>query len=179
MIGAVVAISATKLVALEPTLRVILYDKLLMGNSIGYMPNGAYRLYLASGIYLQVGLVLVTWELIEKPTRWWPWALTALLWVDVIATYTRGFWLGSAVAVGIVVALGVNRIRQAAAVVVGGTVALFLVATLCGLIVGFSLPGYLTERTATTISTGTIRLPRGVTRSRRVWCPDPTGDRRR
>jgi O-antigen ligase len=154
VIGIIVAVSATRLVALEPTLRVILYDKLLVGNSIGYMPNGAYRLYLASGIYLQVGLVLVTWELIKNPRRWWPWALTALLWMDVIATYTRGFWLGSGLAVALVVVLGIARIRQAA-VVAAGTAALFLAATVGGLAVGFSLPGYLTERVATSVSSGT------------------------
>jgi hypothetical protein len=153
VIGAIVAVSATKLVALEPTLGTILYDKLLVGNSIGYMPNGAYRLYLASGLYLQVGLALVSWELIKNPWRIWPWALTALLWVDVIATYTRGFWLGSALAVGLVVALGVSRARQAA-VVAAGTAALFLMATVAGMAVGFSLPGYLTERAATSVSTG-------------------------
>jgi hypothetical protein len=149
----IVAISVTKVVALEPTLRTILYDKLLVGNSIGYLPNGAYRLYLASGLYLQVGLVLVSWEVMKNPLRVWPWALTAILWVDVIATYTRGFWLGSALAVVLVLLLGASRARQGIWVA-GGTSVLFLCATLAGLAAGFSLPGYLTERTATVLSTG-------------------------
>ncbi len=58
------------------------------------MPTGAGRLYLASGLYLQVGLVLTTARLLKRASPW-TWVLFGILLVDVGASYTRGFWIAS------------------------------------------------------------------------------------
>jgi O-antigen ligase/polysaccharide polymerase Wzy-like membrane protein len=83
-----------------------LLNTLEYGGAVGWLPEGSYRLYLGSGLYLQVGLALATWYLLRQPRNPWLWALYALLWVDVGASYTRGFWIGSVLTVALVVALG-------------------------------------------------------------------------
>lgn len=151
--GLIILISAPGWVPLEPTLRQILADKLLVGNAIGYMPNGAYRLYLASGLYLQVGLALTTGALVRDWRRVWAWALYALLWVDVLASYTRGFWIGSALAVAVVLVLGSGS-RRASGLIVAGTLALALAGGAVGSVGGFSLVDYVFDRAASTLAGG-------------------------
>jgi hypothetical protein len=141
---ALIAISVPGIVPLR-TLAPILFGDLLAGNVIGYQPNGAYRLFLASGLYLQLGLALVAWRILRKPGSLPLWALFTILWIDVAATYTRGFWIGAVVAVAIVLAFGSDSWRRAA-VVVGGTVATFLLATAVAAPFGFSVPDYVLAR---------------------------------
>lgn len=148
-----IVISATGLVGLTTTMRYVLYEQLLVGNIIGYQPNGAYRLFLASGLYLQIGLALTTWQLLRQPRHVGYWVLYAVLWADVLATYTRGFWIGAVIAIAVVMGLAA-RDRLRPALLVAGSAALFGVGTLVMLPVGFSLPDYVLQRTASIGSTG-------------------------
>ena len=155
---ALIMASAPGLVPLHTVLQPVLLEDLGMGGAVGYMSNGAFRLYLGSGIYLQVGLALTTWHLLRNPREWWLWALYAVLIVDVIATYTRGFWVGSAIAIGLVLLLGARAWRRPA-LLIAGTLAILVVLTGGGRLVGFSLPDYVLARSAT-IFTQTEQSPR-------------------
>ena len=154
VIGALFAVSVTGLVQLEPTLRIVLTDRLGMGNSIGYMPNGAYRLYLANGLFLQIGVAATAWALLCNWRRPWLWGLMGLLLVDLVATYTRGYWLGAALSFGMVVLVGWRGFGPAIRVV-GGVIGIAAAATVLGYAVGFSLPDYLLERASTVGATQT------------------------
>jgi O-Antigen ligase len=162
LIGALALVSMLGFVEMEPTLRVILWDRLGMGNSIGYLPNGAYRLFLANGLFLQVGVAATTWELLQRRTSPGLWALLVLLGYDLVASYTRGFWIGAIIAFAIVIVLGAASFRNAAAVVLG-VVALSFAATAVGLIVGFSLPDYLLQRTASIVTSAPPSAAPGTT----------------
>lgn len=142
-----IAISAPGWVSLHGVLRPVLLADLDMGGAVGYMSNGAFRLYLGSGIYLQVGLALATWEILKDARRWWVWALYTILIVDVIATYTRGFWLGTALAMGIVLLLAGYGWRRPL-MTVAATLALLALLSGAGQLVGFSLPQYVLSRSA-------------------------------
>lgn len=152
---ALVVLSVPGIVALEPTLRYILSDQLLVGNVIGYQPNGAYRLFLASGLYLQLGLALTVWRLLERPGSWAYWALFGVFSIDIAATYTRGFWIGALLAFIIVLVIGSGTVRRAATIV-GGAVAAIAIGTLVGLPFQFSVPDYLLQRTASIGAMGGI-----------------------
>lgn len=141
---ALIVVSVPGIVSLR-TLAAILYSDLLAGNVIGYQPNGAYRLFLASGLYLQLGLALVTWRLLQRPTSIMYWGLYTVLWIDVAATYTRGFWIGAVAAVAIVLVVGATTWRRPATIV-AGSVAIFVLATAIGAPFGFSVPNYVGER---------------------------------
>jgi hypothetical protein len=123
----------------------VLISRVDMGGTVSYDPSGALRLYLGSGLFLQVGLVLVVWELLRKPRRVWPWLLLGLFALALLATYTRGYWLGAAVGAAIVIGLGLSRPRQTIAAM-GVAVVLFLVGTLAASNFGISLPNYLWDR---------------------------------
>lgn len=152
LIAALILVSAPGWVSLRPTLDEILLRKLDMGGIVGYMPNGAYRLYLGSGIFLQVGLALTAWRLLVRPRTISLWLLFAVLTIDVAATYTRGFWLGAALAVLLVLALGARDWRTPA-VVAAATCAVLLVATGLGRLGGFSVPDYLWARASSIVAT--------------------------
>ena len=140
-----IGISAPGFVSLHGVLRPLLLADLDMGGAVGYMSNGAFRLYLGSGIYLQVGLALTTWEVLRDPRRWWVWVLYTILIVDVIATYTRGFWLGTALAMGIVLLLSGYGWRRP--LLTGlATIGLLVALSGAGQLVGFSLPQYVLSR---------------------------------
>ncbi len=169
-----IIVSILGVIPLEPTLREVLVDDLAVGNAVGYMPNGAYRLYLASGLYLQVGIALTVWRLLTTARHQpWLWALLAILLVDVAATYTRGLWAGAAVAFILVVAFGARRAHRVVAVC-AAPVVLFLVIAATGTIFGFSAVDYIFQRaatvptarpsafaSATTIDEATLELERG------------------
>lgn len=146
--GALIAVTADGLVDLRPTMDRILTQQLDMGGVVGIMPNGAYRLFLGSALYLQVGVVLTAWRLLVTPRVWWLWALFTLLWIDILATYTRGIWLGSLVGLLLVLAFGASRWRRSLAVMVG-TASVFVVLATAGALVDFSLPDYVLTRSAT------------------------------
>jgi hypothetical protein len=156
---ALIAVSVPGIVPL-PTLAQILHSDLLAGNVIGYQPNGAYRLFLASGLYLQLGLALVTWRLLQRPASILSWGLYAILWIDVAATYTRGFWIGAVAAITIVLIVGAATWRRAATVVVG-SVAIFVLATAIGAPFGFSVPNYVGQRLGSLTATDLPTQPTG------------------
>jgi hypothetical protein len=149
--GLLIVVTLTNLVPLSSGLGPIVTTDFVMGGAVGYMPNGAYRLYLGSGLYLQVGVALVVWHLLQKPRDPWLWALYALLLVDTTATYTRGFWLGTALAAAIVLLFGARSVRRPAAII-AGTVVIFLASTAIGAVMGFSVPAYVFDRTASSFS---------------------------
>jgi O-antigen ligase/polysaccharide polymerase Wzy-like membrane protein len=74
--------------------------------------------------------------------------LYAVLWGDIVASYTRGFWLGAVLAAGLVLMLGAANWRRPAAIA-ATTLGLFLAAGVIGLAFGFSLNDYLFERAST------------------------------
>jgi hypothetical protein len=147
---ALIAVSVPGIVPLS-ALADILYE-LLVGNRVGYQPNGAYRLFLASGLYLQLGLALVAWRLLRRPASVLDWGLFAVLWIDVGATYTRGFWIGAVAAVAIVLFMGTPTWRRAATVA-AGTVAIFVLATAVAAPFGFSVPNYVLGRAGSITAT--------------------------
>ena len=163
-----IVVTAPGWIPLHTVLRPILLGDLDMGGAVGYMSNGAFRLYLGSGIYLQIGLALTVWALLQNPRAWWLWALYTILIVDVIATYTRGFWLGTALAVGLVVLLGARHWRRplfsAAA-----TLGILALLTGAGSIVGFSLPEYVFSRSASL-----FEQPDTTPRPGQTGSPQPT-----
>lgn len=144
--GALVLASRVGIVGLA-TLSHVLVDKLDLGNVVGYMPNGAYRLYLANSLFLPIVVAFASYKLLARPRSLWLWALFALGWADVIATYTRGVWV-SAVAVFVaVLVLGARRSRDAIPFL-GGTAALFVTAAVIGQASSHSLIDYVFTRTS-------------------------------
>jgi hypothetical protein len=123
------------------------------------MPNGAFRLFLGSSLYLQVALALVTWELVQRPRRAWPWLLFLISWIDVIATYARGVWIGALIAFVLVIALGSQSLRRAVGVVTASLV-LFGTASLGASALHRSLPNYLLSRGTSATSTGEANFSR-------------------
>ena len=148
-----IVVSATRWVALQPTMSTDLLARLDMGGAIGYMPNGAYRLYLGSSLLLQVGLALTTWQLLSRPRRVWLWLLYAVFWIDLLATYSRGLWLAGVAAVIMVIALGSPTLKRAA-LVVGATAMMWGFIAAGGALNGFSLRDYVFNRSATIVSLG-------------------------
>jgi hypothetical protein len=142
---ALIVVSASRLIDLYFELRPVLLGDLGMGGAVGYMPNGAYRLYLGSGLYLQIGLALVVQRLLDRPRSPWMWLLYVALLVDITASYTRGFWLGAALSVAIVLVLGARSFRGPLTVV-AATILIFLAGSGIGASFGFSLPDYLLAR---------------------------------
>ncbi len=101
--------------------------------------SGGTRVYLASGLFLQVGAAIVAWELLHDRRRAWPWLVTFVLAAALVLSFTRGYWLGATVAAGIVVLFGrgdlAHRLasspRLAAGLLVGG-ISVFLAISLLG-----------------------------------------------
>jgi O-Antigen ligase len=123
----------------------ILYGDLLVGNVVGYQSNGAFRFFLASGLYLQIGLALVAYRLMRHPRSIPYWVLFAILLTDVTITYTRGFWIGALLALAVVLVLGAPAWRRAA-IVVAGAIAIFVLGTVIAIPFNFSVPRYVMER---------------------------------
>jgi O-antigen ligase len=114
--------------------------------------SGAFRLFLASGLYLQVGVALAGSLLLANWRRPWVWALLGLLVAALIATYTRGFWVGAAVALLIVLGLGSRSLFQPVRVL-GGLLLMVAAATAVGYAAGLSLPNYIMDRAASITET--------------------------
>jgi O-Antigen ligase len=150
--GLLIAATLTNLVPLGDLAPIVTTD-LVMGGAVGYMPNGAYRLYLGSGLYLQVGVALTIWYLLQKPRDPWLWALYALLLFATTATYTRGFWLGTALAAAIVLLVAAQSLRRPAAIV-AGTIVIFIASSAVGTLASFSVPAYIFDRTASSLAIG-------------------------
>jgi hypothetical protein len=133
-------------------LRGILIDDLQVGWIIGHMPNGAYRLYLGTSLYLVVGLALIAWRLLLDPLRVSLWFLWALSWIGVVASYTRGLWVAAALATILVLVFAARSFARPLAIA-AVTIVLFGFAGVAGSLAGFSLYGYLVNRTVTIVST--------------------------
>lgn len=154
--GLLILGALTHVMPLIPTLNGVLVgpNGLAFGGAVGYMPSGAGRLYLASGLYLQVGLVLIASKLLAAP-RAWAWLLYAVLLVDIAATYTRGFWLAAGAAVALVVILGARDWRRPAWIA-AATLGVLLVTSVGAAAIGASVPDYLLQRAGSTLTTRPI-----------------------
>jgi hypothetical protein len=144
--GALVLVSRVGIVGLA-TLSHALVDKLALGNVVGYMPNGAYRLYLANSLFLPIVIAFTSYKLLARPRSPWLWALFALAWADVIATYTRGVWVSTAAVFVAVLVVGARRASDAIPFL-GGTAALFVTAVVVGQVSGSSVIDYVFTRTS-------------------------------
>lgn len=144
--GAFVLVSRVGIVSLA-SLSHVLVDKLDLGNVVGYMPNGAYRLYLANSLFLPIAIAFTSYKLLARPRSFWLWALFGLAWADVIATYTRGVWVSAAAVFVAVLVLGTRRSRDATPFLIG-TAALFITAGVIGQVSGSSLIDYVFTRTS-------------------------------
>lgn len=153
VIGALLLLIASGLLSIGPALQTILFGGLDMGGNISSLPNGWFRLYLGSGLYLQVGTALAAWEIIRNPRRPWPWLLFCLLAIIVVATWTRGYWLGGFMAVALVLLFGAGGFRRTAQVLVAAA-AVLVALTLIGHATGSPLMGDLYERAASAFGAG-------------------------
>jgi hypothetical protein len=152
-------ISSTGMVALDTTMATVLLNRLGMGGVIGHQGyggtgTGAYRLFVGSSLFLQVGLVLIIWRLVTRPRQVWPWLLYAILSIDLLATYTRGIWIAGAAAVVMAVALASPSLKRAALFALA-TVALWGLIAAGGALNNFSLRSYVFNRSASIVSTNT------------------------
>jgi hypothetical protein len=150
--GVLFAVGAAGVVSAN-ALRTVLETRLEMGGAVGHMPNGAFRIYLGSGLYLQLGLALVLWQLLRTPRSLWLWALSVLFWVALYATYTRGLWVAGAVAAVLVLALSTPSARRAT-VLAGSTVAFLAIAVGIAAAGGIPLTKYLTGRVSSIAASG-------------------------
>ena len=146
-------VALSGLVPVNSTLAEIMLGRLDFGGGVTFWPGAYFRLSLGSGLYLQVGLALVTWELLRRPRRLWPWLLFGLLAFDVVASWSRGYWLGASVAVAVVVVFGSSGFRRLI-LVLGAFATISLVLTAAGMVAGFSVPQYIFERAASAFSVG-------------------------
>ncbi len=160
VLAALLALTTSGVVGLDRLDRILISD-LGMGGIIGHMPNGAFRLYVGSGLYLQIGLALTTLYLLRSPSRVTLWAVYAFLWVDVVASYTRGFWLGALVAVVITLVLGATNWTWPA-LVAAVTVALFAIAGGLASLGNASFASYLVTRASTIVASGPRHVPRAI-----------------
>jgi hypothetical protein len=138
-----------------------LLTRLDMGGIIGHMTNGDFRLFTGASLYLQIGLVLTTWRLLARPRSYWSWLLYAVFWIDLVATYTRGLWIGGVAAVALMIAFAAPTMKRAltfSGVTAGG----FAIAMIAMPVAGFSLSDYVFSRTASIISTSESQYPEAV-----------------
>jgi O-Antigen ligase len=120
-----------------------LEGRLDMGGAVSYQDG--LRVYLGSGLYLQVGMVLVAWELLRNARRLWPWIVLVLLVAALLASYTRGYWVGAIVGTLLVVGLGMASLRRTA-ILAAAAVILFAAGSVAAGLAGFSLPQYVADR---------------------------------
>jgi len=79
-------------------LKQLFLGRMFYGGKIGIMPDGAYRLFLGNGIFIQSGLLILTALLLggyRLRKRGRNIILASILFVHLalIASYTRGFWV--------------------------------------------------------------------------------------
>ena len=156
-----IVVSASHLVALT-TLHKALVLRLDMGGIIGDMSNGAFRLFTGASLFLQVGLALTTWRLLARPRCYRYWLLFAVFCADVVATYTRGIWIGAAAAFALVLALGAPTLKRALTVS-GVPVAGLALAMIVTPLTGHSLIRYVFQRAATITSSSLPKDPSTIT----------------
>ena len=170
--------SASHLITLDSIRTALLSDRLDMGGIIGHMTNGDFRLFTGASLYLQIGLALTAWRLVARPRSYWYWLLYAALWIDLVATYTRGLWIGGVAAVVLVVALAAPTLKRAVSFS-GVTVAGFAVAMLVMPLAGVSLSDYVLKRTTSITSTSESQYPVAVVNpgfeSNGAWLPRDWG----
>jgi hypothetical protein len=153
-------VAVTGVATVTPTLRDALLGRLDMGGAVGILSDGTLRLYLGSGLYLQVAVALVTWELLRQPRRMWPWLLTAVLVVDLVFTWTRGYWLGAAVAFGFVLLFGSRGLRRPL-LLLGAAAATLMVMTVGALAMGSTLPYDIFNRAIGIVGLGADEMGSG------------------
>ncbi|MGA9762548.1 MAG: hypothetical protein WBQ14_09005 [Gaiellaceae bacterium] len=153
--------SASHLTTLGSIRTALLYGRLDMGGIIGHMTNGDFRLFTGASLYLQIGLALTTWRLLARPRSYWYWLLYGVFWVDLVATYTRGLWIGGVAAVVLVVALAAPTLKRALSFS-GVTIAGFAVALAVLPLAGVSLSDYVLKRAESITSTSEFQYPTAI-----------------
>ncbi len=136
-----------------PRLRDILLGELDMGGVIGVMPNGAHRIFLGSGLYLQVGLAILTPRVVRTDRRVRDLLIYGCLLIALVATYTRGLWLGGVIAVSVVLVLAATA-RRALIFLATVSAIVALTNTVAAAVTDFSLLGYVSERAKTIAASG-------------------------
>jgi hypothetical protein len=146
--------SASHLIDLA-SIRNALYFHLEMGGIIGHLSNGDFRLFTGASLYLQIGLALTAWRLLTRPRSYWYWVLYAAFCIDIVATYTRGLWIGGVTALALIVGLAAPTLKRAL-ILSGVTIAGFAIAMIAMPVAGFSLSDYVFQRTASITSSGSL-----------------------
>lgn len=127
--------------------RSVLRNNVKFLGQIGQFPNGAFRLYLASGIYFQSGLALAT-ALIFRLKRWkykLPLLAVIVLLVFMISgTYTRGYWFGAIIAV-LTILVFINW-RAKFKVIATGLIGFSLAFAIAGFAFNYSLKDFYVHR---------------------------------
>ncbi|MFC1632732.1 O-antigen ligase family protein [Patescibacteria group bacterium] len=120
-------------------------------GQIGRFPNGAYRLYLASGIYFQSGLALAI-ALVLRMKRWMfklPLLASIVILVFMISgTYTRGYWFGAIFAV-LVILIFVNW-RAKFKIIATALIGFSLAFAISSFVFGYSLKDFYVHRLLST-----------------------------
>ena len=170
--------SASHLIDLA-SIRNALYFRLAMGGIIGHLTNGDFRLFTGASLYLQIGLALTAWRLLTRPRSYWYWVLYAAFCIDIVATYTRGLWIGGVTALALIVGLTAPTLKRALTLS-GVTIAGFATAMIVMPVAGFSLSDYVFSRTASIVSSGSL-YPEAVVNpsfeSDGAWLPMDTNTR--
>ena len=143
--------AAIGLMSVDGELRKVLVEDLEVGWAVGHMPNGAFRLYLGTGVYLVAGIALMAWSLLVNPRRVGLWLLWGCAWAGVVASYTRGLWIAAIFAAAVVLVFAARSLWRPLTVV-AVTAVLFAVAAGACSLAGFSLRDYVLDRTATIVS---------------------------
>lgn len=128
--------------------------RMFYGGKIGIMPDGAYRLFTGNGVFIAIGLLgLASLVLLGKlKPKWRDITLFSILFVHlaVVASYTRGFWVGiiGALLFLLIWLTGKQRIRLGAGVLV-----LFIISEIVfQLLFGLSFFKFFFNRLSTTVS---------------------------
>jgi len=79
-------------------LKQLFLGRMFYGGKIGIMPDGAYRLFLGNGVFIQSGLLILAAILLGgyRLTKKWRNILLVILlfvYLAIVASYTRGFWV--------------------------------------------------------------------------------------
>ncbi len=121
------------------TLREVLIWTFALGGRVDAIDSGM-RIYLAGGLFLQVGVAIAAWEMLRDPRRMWLWITLVILGAALISSFTRGYWLGALIAGAVVIVFGRASTREAlargsrrpVALAVGFGIASFVVVALLG-----------------------------------------------
>ncbi len=111
-------------------LKQLFLGRMFYGGKIGIMPDGAYRLFTGNGVFIQIGLLLLASFILlrnhlNKNIRNLILISILFVYLAIVASYTRGFWVGIIGALVFLV-LWLNWKQRAKLIV--GAIILFLIS---------------------------------------------------